>query len=584
MRRLFAVLWLLLPTVALASSPSDTLSNLLEEIWQYELKVSPTYATSMGVHDYDDQLADNSADALAAQNRSYSAFLERLQAIDSAALTRSEQITVMMQQRRLQNYLDEYRFNAHFVPITSEYGFHSAIAMLPQIARFKTAEDVSNYLKRLAAIGPYFDQQIAWMREGMKVNMVQPKAVLAGFEDSVQPFFEGSAEDSPFYTPLQSLPDAIGDAQQASLQAQAREHIAQVVMPAYQRFYQFLVDEYIPQAKTGIAASQWPQGKAYYQNRAEYYTTTSLSADEIHAIGVEEVARIRGEMQQVIDELGFEGDINAFIHFLRTDPQFYAPSAQALLKHAAYYSKKIDGLLPKLFYTLPRTPYGVAPVPESIAPKYTTGRYISPTRDDEPGYYWVNTYALDKRPLYAIPALTLHEAVPGHHLQISLAREMSDLPPVRRYTYISAFGEGWGLYSEYLGKEIGFYETPYDEFGRLSYEMWRACRLVVDTGMHMKGWTRQQALDYMMENTALSAHNVKTEIDRYISWPAQALSYKIGELEIKRLRQLAEQRLGERFDLRAFHDAVLAHGSVPLSVLADNIEQFIQQHQGTPSH
>ena len=249
------------------------------------------------------------------------------------------------------------------------------------------------------------------------------------------------------------------------------------------------------------------------------------------------------------------------------------------MRYAAYLSKRIDARLPKLFYKLPRTPYGVAPVPDSIAPKYTTGRYIDPSRDDEPGYYWVNTYALDKRPLYALPALTLHEAVPGHHLQTSLAREMDGLPPIRRYSYISAFGEGWGLYSEYLGKEVGFYESAYDEFGRLSYEMWRACRLVVDTGMHMMGWSRQQALDYMLENTALSEHNIRTEVDRYISWPAQALSYKMGEITIKELRRKAEAELGDKFDLRAFHDAVLAHGSIPLDELRRQVDKFIRQHK-----
>jgi uncharacterized protein (DUF885 family) len=281
-------------------------------------------------------------------------------------------------------------------------------------------------------------------------------------------------------------------------------------------------------------------------------------------------------MQSVVDQLEYKGDINQFIQYLRTDKKFYAQTADELIKQASYIAKKMDAKLPQLFNYLPRTPYGVEPVPENIAAKYTTGRYISPTKDDQPGYYWVNTYALDKRPLYALTALTLHEAVPGHHLQISLSREMQDLPEVRRYTYISAFGEGWGLYSEFLGKEVEMYTDPYDEFGRLSYEMWRACRLVVDTGMHIKGWSRQKAIDFMLENTALSEHNVITEIDRYISWPAQALSYKIGELTIKKLREQAELELGEQFDLRAFHHAVLEHGSVPLSVLEVSIQIFIQ--------
>ena len=361
------------------------------------------------------------------------------------------------------------------------------------------------------------------------------------------------------------------------LTKQATEIITNHVFAAYQKFYNFLVSEYVPSSKTNIAALSLPNGRAYYQNRSDFYTTTQMSVDEIHTLGLDEVNRIRGEMQTIINHLEYDGSISQFIEYLRTDKKFYAETAEELIQQASYIAKKMDAKLPQLFNYLPRTPYGVEAVPENIAPKYTTGRYISPTNNTQPGFYWVNTYALDKRPLYALTALTLHEAVPGHHLQISLSREMKELPEVRRFTYISAFGEGWGLYSEFLGKEVNMYDDPYDEFGRLSYEMWRACRLVVDTGMHIKGWSRQKAIDYMLLNTALSEHNVTTEIDRYISWPAQALSYKIGELTIKRLRKQAEEALAENFDLRAFHHAVLEHGSVPLSVLDANIQQFIKQ-------
>ena len=559
-------------------SESQKLANLIDEIWQYELSVSPVYATSRGVHDFDDKLSDISPKALKSQNSQFEAFLAQLNAIDKKALPRTAQINLLMQRYRLKDTLDSYRFNAHYVPLTSEYGFHSGIAGLPKTAKFRNLQDYQNYLKRLAQIPEYFTQQIAWMKKGMSVGMVQPKVVMEGFEESVSGYFKGEPEDSAFYAPFKSIDNlSIPENQKRALLEQGKASIKQFIFPAYKSFYDFLVADYIPNAKSDIASKTWPNGKEYYQNRAQHYTTTDLSVDAIHAMGLAEVARIRAGMQKVVDELKFDGDINEFIEFLRTDPQFYAKSALELLKHASYVAKNMDAKLPQLFYKLPRTPYGVAPVPDNIAPKYTTGRYISPSRDDQPGYYWVNTYALDKRPLYAIPALTLHEAVPGHHLQISLAREMQDLPPVRRFTYISAFGEGWGLYSEFLGKEVGMYDDPYDEFGRLSYEMWRACRLVVDTGMHIKGWSRQKALDYMLENTALSEHNVTTEIDRYISWPAQALSYKIGEIEIKKLRVEAEQALADKFDLRAFHDAVLEHGSIPLSVLRENIELFIQE-------
>ncbi len=563
---------------------SEQLQTLLDEIWQYELSVNPVNATTEGVHDYDDRLHDISPEGLANQNRVYKEFLSRLQQVNKSALNRTEQINLMMQIRNVQNELDQYQFNAHYVPITAEYGFHNYLASLPNYMRFRTVDDYQNYLKRLRQYGQHFDQQIQWMKKGMEVGMVQPQVVLKDFEKTVSGIYDVKIEDSSFFKPFKDLTKLdLSDGQKLQLVSDAQKVIADVVYPAYRQFYDFLVEQYIPNAKQDIASKTWPNGEAYYNNRIRYFTTTDLSAEQIHQIGLSEVARIRAEMQQIVDKLEFAGDINQFITFLRTDPQFYAKTPKELLKHAAYYSKKIDALLPKLFYTLPRQPYGVAPVPDSIAPKYTTGRYISSNRDDQPGYYWVNTYALDKRPLYAIPALTLHEAVPGHHLQIALAAELKDLPPVRQ-TYISAFGEGWGLYSEYLGKEVGFYEDEYDDFGRLSYEMWRACRLVVDTGMHLMGWTRQQAMDYMLENTALSAHNVQTEIDRYISWPAQALSYKIGELEIKKLRAEAEQTLGNQFDLRAFHDAVLAHGSVPLSVLRENIELFIAQQKSKQKH
>ncbi len=558
-------------------SESQKLADIMNDVWQYELSTSPVYATSRGVHDYDDKLSDISPQALKVKNSRFEEFLGQLNTIDKEALSRPEQINLLMQRYRLQNYVDNYRFKSHYVPLTSEYGFHSSIAGLPKTAKFRHLQDYQNYLKRLAQIPTYFAQQMAWMKRGMTVGMVQPKVVMQGFEESVTGYFKGKPEDSVFFAPFKSINhSSISEAQKKQLVMQAKASVKNNIFPAYKSFYDFLVNDYIPNAKSDIASKTWPDGEAYYQNRAKHFTTTDLSVDEIHKMGLAEVARIRAGMQKVVDELNFDGDINAFIEFLRTDPQFYAKTAEELLKHASFVAKNMDAKLPQLFYKLPRTPYGVAPVPDNIAPKYTTGRYISPSRDDQPGYYWVNTYALDKRPLYAIPALTLHEAVPGHHLQISLAREMQDLPPVRRFTYISAFGEGWGLYSEYLGKEVGIYDDPYDEFGRLSYEMWRACRLVVDTGMHIKGWSRQKALDYMLENTALSEHNVTTEIDRYISWPAQALSYKIGEIEIKKLRAEAEQKLGDKFDLRAFHDAVLEHGSIPLSVLRGNIELFIQ--------
>ncbi|WP_416306881.1 DUF885 domain-containing protein [Neptunicella sp. SCSIO 80796] len=563
---------------ASAVAASQSLATLLDEVWQFELAANPVSATGYGIHDYDARLADISPKGLEQQYQQRLQFLARLNKLDNPSLDQTEKVNLTIQRRELQNAIDEYEYHAHYMPLTSEYGFHSGLAFLPQSSRFNTVQDYQHYLSRLNQFKSWFAQQISWMRKGLETGLTQPKAVLVNYQDSVSAFIHDTPQQSLFYQPFEALDKlAISQVEQQKLIQQAEQAITDSVYPAYQAYYDFLVKEYLPNAKQTIAAKDWPQGETYYQNRTAYYTTTDMSAKDIHQLGLAEVKRIRGQMQTIVDNLQFDGDINQFIEVLRTDPRFYAKTAEELLKQASYIAKKVDSKLPKLFHKLPRTPYGVAPVPDSIAPKYTTGRYISPSKDDEPGYYWVNTYALDKRPLYALTALTMHEAVPGHHLQISLAQEMGDLPPIRRNSYISAFGEGWGLYSEFLGVEVGMYQDPYDDFGRLSYEMWRACRLVVDTGMHLMGWSRQQAVDYMLENTALSEHNVNTEVDRYISWPAQALSYKIGEITIKRLRHQAEQALGDKFDLRAFHDAVLEQGSIPLNMLEQHIQQFIQQ-------
>jgi uncharacterized protein (DUF885 family) len=578
MKKLYCLLILSLLSYICSATGSAKLQPLLDEIWQHNLSISPIFATSQGVHDFDNKLADISPDALLNQDSQFREFLKKLSLIDKSELNRTEQISLLIQQRNLQNNIDEYSFNTHYMPLTSESSFHSSLAFLPRSSRFNTVIDYQNYLARLKQFPTYFEQQINWMKKGILTGFIQPKVVLQGFEDSVKAFIHDSPEDSIYYAPFRDLlANSIDPIQHQKLTEQAAKIISNHVFRAHQNFYDFLVSEYIPKSKTNIAAMSLPNGTAYYQNRSNFYTTTQMSVDDIHSLGLDEVKRIRGEMQAVINQLKYKGTINQFIQYLRTDKKFYAQTADELIKQASYIAKKMDAKLPQLFNYLPRTPYGVEPVPANIAPKYTTGRYISPTNDSQPGYYWVNTYALDKRPLYALTALTLHEAVPGHHLQISLSREMTELPEVRRFTYISAFGEGWGLYSEFLGKEVQMYNDPYDEFGRLSYEMWRACRLVVDTGMHQKGWSRQQAIDYMLENTALSEHNVTTEVDRYISWPAQALSYKIGELTIKKLRKQTEEALGDNFDLRTFHHAVLEHGSVPLSVLEANIKQFIQQ-------
>ncbi len=556
------------------SNPDAKFEALANEISDYRSAISVNGKLE-AVNGY--WLENLSKQHLADKFAKNSEFLQKLDTIDRTQLSADNQINVAILTAQVKNSVDQYRFNAHMMPLTSEYGFHSGLSFLASRHDFSQRQGFEVYLARLAAIPRYFEQNMMWMREGIARGITQPKAVLTGYQDSIAAFIVKDATESEFFRPFTQNTAGLDEAEFAQLQQRARTIISAKVIPAYQAYYDFFMQSYLPNARDDIAVSSIENGLAYYQNRAEYYTTTKFTIDEIHQLGLAEVARIKAEMQSIIDEVGFDGDFAAFIAFLRSDPQFYAKTPQALLEKAAFYSKQADAQLPKFFKHLPRTPYGVAPVPASIAPKYTTGRYISPSNDKTPGYYWVNTHQLDKRPLYVLEALTLHEAVPGHHLQITLNRELTDLPGYRRNSYISAFGEGWGLYSEYLGLEMGFYTNPYNNFGRLTYEMWRAMRLVVDTGMHAKGWTRQQALDFMAQNSALSTHNIKTEVDRYISWPGQALSYKIGELTIKRLRKEAEAALGSAFDIREFHFRILRNGAVPLAVLEQQIADYIAE-------
>ncbi|MGL5486166.1 MAG: DUF885 domain-containing protein [Shewanella sp.] len=564
--------------VAITQSSVKTMAPALQAIvdqsWQLQLSASPEMAYGMGDKSAAGKLQDLSPEALVKLNQGQIAILAQLKALDRSKLSKEDKINAQILEDQLQNEVDLYKYKDYYLPITAESGFHAYISSIAQ-GRFNTLEDYQNYLGKLKALPTYFAQQTHWLKQGLKEGITPPKATLKGFENSISAYIL-PVEKSSYFKPFTQYPSHFTDAQKAQLTQEGRASVEQNVLPTYQAFYDFMTQEYMPNTRENIAANSLPDGDAFYENRVRYYTTLNMTSAEVHELGLKEVKRIRQEMEQVIKSVGFKGSFADFLHFLRTDPQFYTTSADQLLKEAAFIAKKADAMLPKYFGKLPRKPYGIAPVPAEIAPKYTSGRYSGSNRDDEPGYYWVNTYALDKRPLYELEALTLHEAVPGHHLQISLNSELSSLPDFRRYSYISAFGEGWGLYSEYLGLEAGFYQDPYSNFGRLTYEMWRAARLVVDTGMHAQGWSREQAIEFMASNTALSLHNVTTEIDRYITWPGQALSYKIGELTIKRLRAKAEQALGDKFDIRAFHDAVLENGSVPMSVLEQQINDFIE--------
>jgi len=565
-------------TPAGATTPAVRLHDLFDREWQVRLREDPLFATSVGVHDYDDRLPSMTLDDLKRRDDLWRDFLAELQAIPTSALSEEDRISALIFRDQLEDRISDFHFGAYQIPMNADSGFQTDFARLPQETALRTVGDYENYIARMRAFPRYVDQQIALMRIGLKRGMTLPRVVLEGIQGTMSAHVVDEASDSLFYPPFQSFPASVPESDRARLRAAGRKAITGGVVAGYRTLLEFMTGEYIPGARTTLGASDLPDGREYYARQIRHFTTLDLTAEEIHAIGLEEVARIRGEMEEIVKQVGFEGSFGEFLAFLRSDPRFYATSADELLKDAAWIAKRMDGKLPELFGRLPRLPYTVEPVPDHIAPKYTTGRYVSaPIGSTRPGAYWVNTYDLLNRPLYNLEALTLHEAVPGHHLQIALNQELENLPNFRRHSYLSAFGEGWGLYSEYLGLEAGFYTDPYSNFGRLTYEMWRACRLVVDTGVHAMGWTREKMIDYLASNTALSMHNVRTETDRYISWPGQALAYKIGQLKILELRRRAEGALGGRFDVRAFHDTVLQNGSIPLNVLERQVDRYIEQ-------
>lgn len=503
--------------------------------------------------------------------------LQRLLAIEKKHLPRQGQINYELFKYILEDRITQYDYEAYLVPLNAEGGWYTDFILSVDNQAFESEADVKRYIEKLNAFKNYAGQNIALMREGLQKSRTAPQAILSGRENVVDACIVKNAEDSPFFKPFLKLPSSIPSEKKKMLQQEGKMAIEANVTPAFIAFRDFWQKEYIPQAAKEVGIAAQPKGKEFYENRVRYYTTLPMTADEVYEKGLLEVSRIRKEMQGILQEVGFKGSFPEFLAYLRSDPQFYAKTGEELLKEASFICKKIDGKLPQYFGKLPRNSYGVAPVPEAIAPTYTTGRYSEGSpRSNRAGFYWVNTYNLPARPLYALPSLTLHEAVPGHHLQISLSQEMEGVAEFRKNNYISAFGEGWALYCEWLGEEMGIYETPYERFGKLTYEMWRAVRLVVDPGLHVKGWTRQQAIDFMASNTALSLHECTTEIDRYIGWPGQAVSYKIGELKIRELRQRAETALDNNFDLRSFHDLILSQGAVPLFVLENMVDEWIK--------
>jgi uncharacterized protein (DUF885 family) len=564
---LIPLLLIVPPCSAVAADDSVLFQDILKREWDFRVNEFPSLARNNGIDGHAHKVAHVSEKDQSRRYEFWKQIKLELDAVSCENLEREGCINYRIFERQIHQFLADYETRAYLIPFNSDWGFYLSWNRWGEETDFNSVDDYNDYLSRLKALPQVMDEYITLMREGLRTGITQPRVILEGREVPIRKQLVEDPQQSAFFKPFMNMDENIPAEVKQSLAAEARMVVMEGVVPAYQRLLDFFVDEYFTGARTSLGASGLPGGKRFYEEQIYRYATVDMSAGEIHQLGLSEVARIRAEMEAIINELKFEGDFADFIQFLRTDPQFYAKTPHELLAEASYFAKKTDGRLPQLFGKLPRQPYGVAPVPDNLAPFYTGGRYVdAPLDARRGGYYWVNTYALESRTLYTLPALTLHEAMPGHHLQIALASEQGDQPPFRRNDYISAFGEGWALYAEKLGVEMDIYETPYQDFGRLTYEMWRACRLVIDTGIHAMGWSRKQAQDYLVNNTALSVHEITTEVDRYISWPAQALSYKLGEYTIWQLRRDAESRLGENFDLRDFHDFILALGSVPLDV------------------
>jgi uncharacterized protein (DUF885 family) len=565
-----AALLVSLPAIAQDAAPAPTaadltLQALYGEYWDWQVKEFGWIEKADGSVDEGPKIASAAPAAQKARAARAAAFRDRLDHIDTGALSPKEKVNAAVLRAALTETIEDARFSEWEMPFDSDSNFWS---YWDARSGFQTVAEYENYIARMRALPRYFDEQIANSRTGLKRGFSVPRVTLEGRDASLVAYVVADPEASPFWRAFAEMPARFAPADKARLLQEGRDAITKSVTPAYARLLGFLRDEYTPKSRTTLAAEAMPDGKAYYQQQIRQYTTLDLTPDEIHRIGLDEVARIEGEMRAIMTERGFTGTIAQFTEKLRTDPAFVASKPDQLMGVSSYVVKRVDGKLADYFGFLPRARFTIRPVPDSIAPFYTAGRGGLEA-------CMMNTYDLPSRPLYNIPALTLHECEPGHSFQMAFQQEQGEQPKFRRNIYFSGMGEGWGLYSEFLGEEMGIYRTPEERFGRLSYEMWRAARLVIDTGIHHDGWTRDQAIAYLADRTALSRHEVETEVDRYISWPGQALAYKLGEMTIRRMRSKAEDSLGDKFDIRKFHDVVLALGSVPLPELEARINAFI---------
>jgi uncharacterized protein (DUF885 family) len=579
----FAVAALILVTasVIVSSDAAKKLHTLFDEDWQWQLENYPEAATLLGVNRYNDRLTDLSIEAIERRKAHQRQMLRQIQEINRSELVGQDVISYDLFLFDKKIAVEAERFPIELMPISQMEGIHLSFPQLVALTPFRNAKDYRDYLSRLAVYPKQIDQVIELMKRGIERGWTQAAEPLRSVPSQIEGQMSDDPTKSPLYKPFTAFPTDMPETERTRFSAEARKQLRELVMPALKRLDQFIKQTYLPAARHAIAASSLPDGPAFYRHMVRRHTTTDLKPEQIHEIGKREVARIRSQMEQIIKQVDFKGSFRDFLNWLRSDPRFYYTNAEELVAGYALIAKRADGELPKQFAELPRNPYGIRVIPDYEAPAQTTA-YYQPGAPDatRAGFFMVNTYKLDTRPKYEMEALTLHEAVPGHHLQISRAQELKGLPDFRRNASYTAYVEGWALYAESLGAEMGFYTDPYSRFGQLTYEMWRACRLVVDTGMHALGWSRQQAIDFMKENTAKTENDIVVEVDRYIVWPAQALAYKIGELKIKELRARAKGELGSKFDVRTFHNAVLDDGPLPLDVLDKRISEWISKQKG----
>ena len=549
-------------------------NSFLDENWQDTMEKSPLFASLLGDKRYDDKISSNSIDDFIAESEYERYVLDVLNEINPNNLSEENQLNYRLLKSDYEINLEGRNYPGYYMRLNQRGGVQDYYLYGNRL-NFVDLQSYKNWFERVKGYTQNVRNSLEINREGLELGYTQPKLVTRGVSAQIGAMLERDLEDHPYYKIFKSVGEVASAQEAEELQNEVKDFIENELNPTYQELYDFLVNEYLPKSRDSIGISDVPNGKEWYEYLARYHTTTDLTPDEIHEIGLREVAKIRAEMEGIIEQVGWDGDFNSFLQYLRTDPRFYFETGEELLQAYRAMSKEIDAYMPTLFNKLPRAPYGVIPIPMESAPFTTTAYYNAPS-EGRPGYYYANLYMPEVRPKYEIPVLSVHEAVPGHHHQISLAQEMENVPNFRKYLSITAFVEGWGLYSEQLGESMGIYDDPYDKFGQLTYDMWRAVRLVVDTGMHYKGWSRDDAVNLFLENTAKTEQDINNEVDRYIAWPGQALAYKIGQLKIMELRDKSKEALGEDFDIKDFHDHILSFGSIPLSILEEKVDEFIE--------